>query len=120
MEFESVYPADFCSRRLKAIADPTRWAIIAQLIESPKNVGEMNASLKMDPTLLSHHLKVLRDEGFVEYTREGKTKRYRLSPDVELTPSGRGINLGCCQLELSLPPPKKSQRRNQILNKEVT
>ncbi len=27
MEFESVYPADFCSRRLKAIADPTHGAL---------------------------------------------------------------------------------------------
>ncbi|OPY61603.1 MAG: HTH-type transcriptional repressor SmtB [Syntrophorhabdaceae bacterium PtaU1.Bin034] len=103
MKFESMYPNDFCSRRLKAIADPTRWAVIAQLIESPKNVGELNASLKIDPTLLSHHLKILRDEGFIEYVREGKNKRYRLSPEVELTESGPGIDLGCCKLELNVP-----------------
>jgi ArsR family transcriptional regulator len=64
-------------------------------------VGELNAELKVESTLLSHHLKILRDEGVVVCLREGKNVRYRLSPDVELTPSGRGINLGCCVLRLS-------------------
>lgn len=105
MTFESAYPNEFCSRRLKAIADPTRWSVVAQLIDGPKNVGELNMSLNVESTLLSHHLKILRDEGFVECVREGKNKRYRLSSDVELTPSGRGINLGCCCLELNAPHP---------------
>ena len=103
MSFETMYPKDFCSRRLKTIADPTRWAVIAQLIEGPKSVTELNDSLKMEPTLLSHHLKILRDEELVESVREGKNKRYRLSHDVQLTPSGRGIDLGCCRLELNIP-----------------
>ncbi|NVN91989.1 MAG: winged helix-turn-helix transcriptional regulator [Desulfuromonadales bacterium] len=103
MGFESVYSSEFCSRRLKAIADPTRWSVVAQLIDGPKNVGELNIPLKLDPTLLSHHLKILRDEGFVVFLREGKSKRYHLSPGVELSPSGRGINLGCCCLELNVP-----------------
>ncbi len=103
MALESIYTSEFCSRRLKAIADPTRWAIVTQLLRGPKNVGELNISLKLDPTLLSHHLKILRDEGFVVFSREGKSKRYRLSPEVELTSSGRGINLGCCCLELNNP-----------------
>lgn len=109
MSFESIYPKDFCSRKLKTIADPTRWAVIAQLIGCPKSVAELKESLEMEPTLLSHHLKVLRDEGFVESMREGKNKRYRLSPDVELTPPGRGINLGCCRLELNLPRARTSK-----------
>ena len=114
MVFDGVYPKDFCARRLKTIADPTRWAVIAQLIDCPKSVAELNASLKMEPTLLSHHLKILRDEGLVESIREGKNKRYRLSPDVQLTPPGRGINLGCCRLELNIPRARasKSERRS--------
>lgn len=103
MVFESIYPNDFCSRRLKTIADPTRWAVIAQLINGPRSVTELNTSLNMEPTLLSHHLKILRDEGLVESVREGKNKRYCLSSDAELTPSGRGIDLGCCRLELNIP-----------------
>lgn len=103
MGFENIYSNEFCSRRLKAIADPTRWSVVAQLVDGPKNVGELNYVLKIEPTLLSHHLKILRDEGFVECLREGKSKRYRLSPDIELTLSGTGMNLGCCSLELNVP-----------------
>jgi ArsR family transcriptional regulator len=103
MGFTDVYPNDFCSRRLKAIADPTRWAVVAQLIEGPRNVGELNGLLNVESTLLSHHLKILRDEGLVDCLREGKNVRYRLAAGIELTPSGRGINLGCCQLELNIP-----------------
>jgi len=102
-DFENFYSSDFCSRKLKAIANPVRWAVVTQLIGGTKTVGELNVSLDMDLTLLSHHLKILRDEGFVECFREGKRMRYRLSTKVELTSSGLGINLGCCRLELNTP-----------------
>ncbi len=104
------FSSDYCSRRLKAIADPTRWDVMAQLIEAPRTVGELNDSLRVDQTLLSHHLRILREEGFVEFTREGKKKRYRLSSDVQLTPSGRGIDLGCCRLELNPPRTRRDRR----------
>lgn len=107
MESEEPYSRDVCARKLKAIADPTRWAVIARLIHGPRNVGELNAGLMVESTLLSHHLKILRDEGFVECVREGKNMRYRLSPQVELTSSGRGINLGCCVLQLNESPAEK-------------
>jgi ArsR family transcriptional regulator len=101
MTLTSPHTNAFCSSRLKAIADPTRWAIISQLLDGPRNVGELNSALQMEPTLLSHHLKILRDESFVVCMREGKNVRYRLAPGVEIPPPGRGINLGCCKLELN-------------------
>ena len=51
--------------------------------------------------LLSHHLKTLRAEQLVECSQEGKNRRYRLAQDVKLDPSGRGLDLGCCRLELN-------------------
>lgn len=101
MTMESPYSSAFCSAKLKAIADPTRWAVIAQLLDGPKNVGELNSDLRIDLTLLSHHLKILRDEGFVLCLREGKNMRYRIAPELVLPPPHRGIDLGCCQLELN-------------------
>lgn len=101
MSMESPYSSTFCSGRLKAIADPTRWAVITQLLDGPRNVGELNTVLQIDLTLLSHHLKILRDEGFVVSLREGKNLSYRLAPDVVLPPPGRGISMGCCRLELN-------------------
>jgi ArsR family transcriptional regulator len=91
---------EFCSRRLKAIADTTRWSVLIQLMDAPKTVAELNVELSLDLTLLSHHLKTLRDEGFVESTPEGKNRRYRLSRNVQPDSSGRVLDLGCCKLEL--------------------
>ena len=95
------FSATYCSGRLKALADPTRWAVLAQLLEGPRDVGELNGVLKIDATLLSHHLRILRNEGFVVSIRKGKHLSYRLSPNVELTPNGRGVDLGCCRLEMN-------------------
>ena len=103
----------FCSRKLWAIGDPTRWAILTQLLGGPKNVGELNSAVKVEPTLLSHHLKTLRQEKFVECTREGKTRLYRLAREVEMRPSGRGIDLGCCRLELDQNFPIVSGKENK-------
>jgi DNA-binding transcriptional ArsR family regulator len=98
------YSSEFCSRRLKAIADPTRWAVLIQLTQAPKTVAELNLELGLDPTLLSHHLKTLREEELVECATEGKNRRYRLARSVQLDPSGQGLDLGCCRLELKDGP----------------
>ena len=52
-----------CADVLKVFADETRLAVVRQLLKGPRYVGEMNDELQIDKTLLSHHLKVLRDAG---------------------------------------------------------
>lgn len=88
----------FCVRKLRVLADPTRLAVLEILMEEPKHVGELNAVIGVEQSLLSHHLKVLREEGFVEATRDGKAVLYSLAPAVQPTNVGRAINLGCCLL----------------------
>lgn len=88
----------FCADKLKTLADSTRLAVLELLMSGSKNVGEMNAVLKLDQSLLSHHLKVLRNKGFVVAIRDGKAVRYYLAPTVGNT--DRAINLGCCLLSL--------------------
>lgn len=87
-----------CASLLKVLADDTRLAVLRQLMKRPKHVGEINAPLKIEPTLLSHHLKVLRDAGLVVTQRDGKAVLYSLAPDIEDASSGKAINLGCCLL----------------------
>jgi len=87
-----------CASRLKVLADETRLAVLRQLMERPKHVGEINAPLGIEPTLLSHHLKVLREAGLVVTERDGKAVLYSLAPEVEDVHSGQAINLGCCLL----------------------
>lgn len=95
---KAVSRKSFCVRRLKLLADTTRLAVMEILMGGPKHVWELHAALDLDQSLLSHHLKVLREEGLVEATRDGKAMLYRLASGVEGSSSGKGINLGCCLL----------------------
>lgn len=88
----------FCADKLKTLADSTRLAVLELLMSGPKHVGEMNAVLGLEQSLLSHHLKVLRNKGLVTARRDGKAVQYYLAPTVQSANAGRGINLGCCLL----------------------
>ncbi|MEW6658760.1 MAG: metalloregulator ArsR/SmtB family transcription factor [Thermodesulfobacteriota bacterium] len=101
MEQKQTSSISFCVRRLKALADTHRWAVIDMLQDGSKTVGELIDRLGLEQSLLSHHLKILRDEGLIVSMREGKRVRYRLANGVALSSSGRGINLGCCRLEMN-------------------
>ena len=70
--------------------------------QGPRGVGELNAAIPIEQSLLSHHLRVLRDAGLVETERQGKGVLYRMAPEVGGTLTGGSIDLGCCQL--TVPP----------------
>jgi ArsR family transcriptional regulator len=67
-------------------------------MEGSLHVQDMNAVLGLEQSLLSHHLKVLRQEGFVTSTRDGKAVLYHLATHVRPAQTHRAINLGCCLL----------------------
>jgi DNA-binding transcriptional ArsR family regulator len=87
----------FCARRLKVLADPTRLAILRILLEQPKRVGELNALLKIEQSLLSHHLKILRQAKLVASERDGKAILCKVASGVAYQ-NDKGINIGCCVL----------------------
>ena len=87
-----------CAELLKVLADETRLAVMRQLLRGPKHVGELNEELHVEQSLLSHHLKVLRDAWFVVAERDGKAVLYQLAPRVAAIRRGNSIHLGCCQL----------------------
>ena len=87
-----------CAELLKVLADDTRLSAVQLLMYQPLHVHELNDELQLDQSLLSHHLRVLRDAGIVEAERDGKAMLYRLSPEVEAKRKGPAIDLGCCRL----------------------
>jgi len=91
-----------CASLLKVLADETRLGVVRQLMAGAKHVSEINAELQVEKTLLSHHLKVLREAGIVEARRDGQAMLYSLSPGVESKRKGAGIDLGCCQIVFDL------------------
>lgn len=88
----------YCSDVLKILGDETRLTVIKQLLKKPKLVNEINQHLPVSQSLLSHHLKILRDAGLVVANRVGKAVLYEISPQLKITESNSVINLGCCQL----------------------
>lgn len=88
----------YCADKMKVLSDVTRLFVLKELLVGPKNVTELNALLKIDQSLLSHHLRVLRDAGLVETTRVGKAIRYEISTEAQSQTSGKALNLGCCKI----------------------
>ena len=75
--------AEGLAARFKALADPTRVAIVNRLAVVPEVcVCDLNASFDLSQPTISHHLKVLRDAGLVESSRRGTWAYYRLVPDA--------------------------------------
>jgi DNA-binding transcriptional ArsR family regulator len=67
------------ARRLKAVADPTRLAILHTLATSPSTVGELAVLFRLAQPTVSMHVKVLRESGLVHSERAAG--RLRLSAD---------------------------------------
>src|SRR5688572_25139291 len=89
---------DNCAGLLRLLADDIRLAVVRQLLQGPRHVNELNGVIGVDQSLLSHHLKILREGGLVEAQRDGKAVLYRLAPKVESRRRGEVIDLGCCKL----------------------
>ena len=69
--------------RFKALADPTRVAIVNRLASCDECcVCDLNGAFDLSQPTISHHLRVLRDAGLVESTRRGTWAYYRLRPDT--------------------------------------
>ncbi len=57
---------DPVDRTLAALADPARRRVVELLGERPRRAGELAAALAMSASVMSRHLKVLRDSDLVE------------------------------------------------------
>ena len=76
-EFESL------SARFKALADPTRLAIVNRLASRDDACVCEFSSLGLSQPTISHHLKVLREAGLIEVShKRGTFFFYRLVPEA--------------------------------------
>ena len=90
-----------CASILKVLADETRLAVIEQLLAGPMTVSEINDVLGVESTLLSHHLRALREAQLVTRQRAGRYATYALAPALLARRKGRAIDLGCCTISFS-------------------
>lgn len=97
MTSAGAHPDMDCAEKLRVLSDPTRLSVVELLMAGAKRVGELNEVLGIEQSLLSHHLRVLRDAGFVVTERDGKGVRYDLSPEFRSS-QGATLDLGCCAI----------------------
>ena len=64
----------------RAIADPTRRAILDRLRAGPANAGALAADFRQRRPAISKHVKVLREARLVLETRSGRERYYELNP----------------------------------------
>jgi len=63
-----------------ALADPTRRAILARLIQGDASVTELTAPFAMSQPAISKHLKVLERAGLVSRTRDAQRRPVKAEP----------------------------------------
>ncbi len=67
--------------RFRALADPTRVALVNRLAGADELcVCDLTSAFDLSQPTISHHLKILRDAGLVESSRRGTWSYYRLVP----------------------------------------
>ena len=65
-------------RTLAALADPQRRHTIELLTERPRRAGELAEALHVAPSVMSRHLRVLRQCGLVAETHPAADARVRI------------------------------------------
>jgi DNA-binding transcriptional ArsR family regulator len=93
------------SRQLRAIGDPLRWRILELLSTEELCVCHLVGLLDAPQSLVSHHLRVLRDAGLVEAERFRYWTYYRLRTGA-LDSVGRRLT----ELSAGAPEPGTARR----------
>ena len=82
VEVMGLLPDEDCVNKLalyfQNFADQTRIKILSALSIKDLCVNDLSTILNINQTTISHQLKTLKDQGVVEYKREGKILVYRL------------------------------------------
>jgi DNA-binding transcriptional ArsR family regulator len=71
-------PVDHLSATFAALADPTRRAILARLVQGEATVNELAAPFPMSAQAVGKHLRVLERAGLIERRRAAQLRPSRL------------------------------------------
>ena len=67
------------ARFLRCIGEPTRLQILKMLAESDRCVGELAEVMNKEQSLISHHLRALKDCNIVQDRQEAQKVYYKLT-----------------------------------------
>ena len=74
--------SDPLSTTFAALADPTRRAILAMLLEDDMAVTDVAAPFEMSLAAISKHLNVLSEAGLISREKRGRVIWCKLEPDA--------------------------------------
>jgi ArsR family transcriptional regulator len=80
--------------RFRALGDETRLRVLESLIPGERCVSDIMANLGLGQSLVSHHLRTLRQAGLVTARREGRQVHYAISE-----PALAAVRLAVYELE---------------------
>ena len=73
---------EICYRFFTNLANPTRLAILEQLMDTPMSVNELSAALGQEQSMISHNLKPLLECNFVTIQKQGKKHIYTVNQET--------------------------------------
>jgi DNA-binding transcriptional ArsR family regulator len=94
-----------CIPYLKALGDHSRWSIVRELLGEELTVGGLVERLGISQYNISKHLRILREAGIVETTKDGKFVHARVTNPfrTRLSEDRKTLNLGCCSFHFDEP-----------------
>lgn len=63
----------------QVLSDPARLSVVLALERGERCVGDLAAASGLSQSLVSHHLRVLRERNLVAFRRQGKQTYYALA-----------------------------------------
>jgi DNA-binding transcriptional ArsR family regulator len=65
----------------RLMSDPSRLSIVLSCLAERVSVGEMAQRLKLSPSLVSHHLRLLRAARLLQADRQGRQVFYQITDE---------------------------------------
>jgi ArsR family transcriptional regulator len=75
--------AEHLARTLRAVADPTRLQVLSLLNAAPAGeavVGDLAAALELRQPTVSHHLRIMFEDGLLTREQRGRQVFYAIAP----------------------------------------
>lgn len=76
--------AEALAKNLRAVADPTRLQLLSMIVGSPSgeaSVGDLAAGMQLTQPTVSHHLRILVEDGLLEREQRGRHVWYSIVAD---------------------------------------
>ena len=95
---------------LKALSDENRLTILLAVADRDSSVTELTAATRLSQTLVSHHLRSLRENGLVVATPVGRSNVYSLCCDAIAGPIAMLSGLAATSDDSPITPHTRTRR----------